>query len=122
MQERRFRAFGQGARVGADFDPLTIPGAGCQCCLLQILLLALTLLLTLRVELLDPYRARSATQNMIPSKTGAAEAVGLVLPELAGKLTGMAVRVPVKKASLSAWSRRPKPIAPKPLSSCKKRR
>ena len=31
----------------------------------------------------DPYRARSATQNMIPSKTGAAEAVGLVLPELA---------------------------------------
>ncbi|PWE41033.1 type I glyceraldehyde-3-phosphate dehydrogenase [Pseudomonas prosekii] len=48
----------------------------------------------------DPYRARSATQNMIPSKTGAAEAVGLVLPELAGKLTGMAVRVPVINVSL----------------------
>ncbi|MEE4788906.1 type I glyceraldehyde-3-phosphate dehydrogenase [Pseudomonas alliivorans] len=49
---------------------------------------------------IDPYRARSATQSMIPSKTGAAEAVGLVLPELAGKLTGMAVRVPVINVSL----------------------
>lgn len=48
----------------------------------------------------DPYRACSATQSMIPSKTGAAEAVGLVLPELAGKLTGMAVRVPVINVSL----------------------
>ncbi|KQB55481.1 glyceraldehyde-3-phosphate dehydrogenase [Pseudomonas endophytica] len=48
----------------------------------------------------DPYRARSATHNMIPSKTGAAEAVGLVLPELAGKLTGMSVRVPVINVSL----------------------
>lgn len=48
----------------------------------------------------DPYRARAATQSMIPSKTGAAEAVGLVLPELAGKLTGMAVRVPVINVSL----------------------
>ncbi|MFI8481120.1 type I glyceraldehyde-3-phosphate dehydrogenase [Pseudomonas sp. NPDC078700] len=48
----------------------------------------------------DPYRARSATQSLIPSKTGAAEAVGLVLPELAGKLTGMAVRVPVINVSL----------------------
>ncbi|MES2821492.1 MAG: type I glyceraldehyde-3-phosphate dehydrogenase [Pseudomonadota bacterium] len=48
----------------------------------------------------DPYRARSATQSMIPTKTGAAEAVGLVLPELAGKLTGMAVRVPVINVSL----------------------
>ena len=48
----------------------------------------------------DPYRARSATQSMIPSKSGAAEAVGLVLPELAGKLTGMAVRVPVINVSL----------------------
>ncbi len=48
----------------------------------------------------DPYRARSATQSMIPSKTGAAEAVGLVLPELAGKLTGMSVRVPVINVSL----------------------
>jgi len=39
----------------------------------------------------DLYRARSATQSMIPTKTGAAKAVGLVLPELAGKLDGMAV-------------------------------
>lgn len=48
----------------------------------------------------DLYRARSATQSMIPTKTGAAEAVGLVLPELAGKLTGLAVRVPVINVSL----------------------
>ncbi|GGO76646.1 glyceraldehyde-3-phosphate dehydrogenase [Marinobacterium nitratireducens] len=48
----------------------------------------------------DPYRARSATQSMIPTKTGAAEAVGLVLPELAGRLTGMAVRVPTINVSL----------------------
>jgi glyceraldehyde 3-phosphate dehydrogenase len=48
----------------------------------------------------DPFRARSATHSMIPSKTGAAEAVGLVLPQLAGKLTGMAVRVPVINVSL----------------------
>ncbi|WP_263141201.1 type I glyceraldehyde-3-phosphate dehydrogenase [Pseudomonas sp. RIT-PI-AD] len=48
----------------------------------------------------DIYRARSATQSMIPTKTGAAEAVGLVLPELAGKLTGLAVRVPLINVSL----------------------
>lgn len=48
----------------------------------------------------DPYRARSATQSMIPTRTGAAEAVGLVLPELVGKLTGLAVRVPVINVSL----------------------
>lgn len=48
----------------------------------------------------DPYRARSATHSMIPTKTGAAAAVGLVLPELAGKLDGLAVRVPVINVSL----------------------
>jgi len=48
----------------------------------------------------DIYRARSATQSMIPTKTGAAQAVGLVLPELAGKLDGMAVRVPTINVSL----------------------
>ncbi|KXS38481.1 MAG: glyceraldehyde 3-phosphate dehydrogenase [Halomonadaceae bacterium T82-2] len=48
----------------------------------------------------DPYRARSATQSMIPTKTGAAAAVGLVLPELDGKLDGLAVRVPVINVSL----------------------
>ncbi|MBV1788037.1 type I glyceraldehyde-3-phosphate dehydrogenase [Marinobacterium sp. D7] len=48
----------------------------------------------------DPYRARAATQSMIPTKTGAAAAVGLVLPELDGKLDGMAVRVPTINVSL----------------------
>ncbi len=48
----------------------------------------------------DLRRARSATQSMIPTKTGAAAAVGLVLPELAGKLTGYAVRVPTINVSL----------------------
>ena len=48
----------------------------------------------------DLRRARSATQSMIPTKTGAAVAVGLVLPELAGKLDGFAVRVPTINVSL----------------------
>ncbi len=48
----------------------------------------------------DLRRARSATQSMIPAKTGAAAAVGLVLPELAGKLDGFAVRVPTINVSL----------------------
>jgi glyceraldehyde 3-phosphate dehydrogenase len=48
----------------------------------------------------DMYRARSATQSMIPTATGAAKAVGLVLPELKGKLDGMAVRVPTINVSL----------------------
>ena len=48
----------------------------------------------------DLRRARSATQSMIPAKTGAAAAVGLVLPELAGKLDGFAIRVPVLNVSL----------------------
>lgn len=48
----------------------------------------------------DMRRARSATQSMIPTKTGAAAAVGLVLPELAGKLDGLAIRVPVVNVSL----------------------
>ena len=48
----------------------------------------------------DVRRARSATQSMIPTKTGAAAAVGLVLPELAGKLDGFAIRVPTINVSL----------------------
>ena len=48
----------------------------------------------------DLYRARAAAVNMIPSKTGAAQAVGLVLPHLAGKLDGMAVRVPTINVSM----------------------
>ena len=48
----------------------------------------------------DLHRARSATQSMIPTTTGAARAVGLVLPELAGKLDGMSVRVPTINVSM----------------------
>ena len=48
----------------------------------------------------DVYRARSATQSMIPTKTGAAAAIADVLPELAGKLDGLAVRVPTINVSL----------------------
>jgi glyceraldehyde 3-phosphate dehydrogenase len=48
----------------------------------------------------DLRRARSATQSMIPTKTGAAAAVGLVMPELAGKLDGYAIRVPTINVSL----------------------
>ncbi|HVE44339.1 MAG TPA: type I glyceraldehyde-3-phosphate dehydrogenase [Gammaproteobacteria bacterium] len=56
-------------------------------------------------KLIDVYhddlrRARSATQSIIPTKTGAAAAVGLVLPELNGKLDGFAVRVPTINVSL----------------------
>jgi glyceraldehyde 3-phosphate dehydrogenase len=48
----------------------------------------------------DIRRARSATMSMIPTKTGAAAAVGLVLPELKGKLDGFSVRVPIINVSL----------------------
>jgi len=48
----------------------------------------------------DLRRARSATQSMIPTKTGAASAVGLVLPELKGRLDGFAIRVPTINVSL----------------------
>jgi glyceraldehyde 3-phosphate dehydrogenase len=48
----------------------------------------------------DLRRARSATQSMIPTKTGAAAAVGLVLPDLAGKLDGFAMRVPTINVSI----------------------
>ena len=49
----------------------------------------------------DLRRARAATLSMIPTTTGAAKAVGLVLPELAGKLDGFAVRVPTPDGSLT---------------------
>ena len=48
----------------------------------------------------DPRRARAAALNIIPTTTGAAKALGLVIPELAGKLHGYAARVPVATGSL----------------------
>jgi len=48
----------------------------------------------------DLYRARAASMSMIPTSTGAAKAVGLVLPELNGKLDGVAIRVPTPNVSV----------------------
>jgi glyceraldehyde 3-phosphate dehydrogenase len=48
----------------------------------------------------DPYRARASAINLIPTSTGAAKAVGLVLPELKGKLDGASIRVPVPNVSM----------------------
>ena len=49
----------------------------------------------------DPRRARSAAQNIIPTSTGAAKAVGVVLPELDGRIHGMAMRVPTPTVSVT---------------------
>jgi len=48
----------------------------------------------------DPYRARAAAVNMIPTSTGAAKAVGKVLPDLNGKLDGVSIRVPTPNVSV----------------------
>jgi glyceraldehyde 3-phosphate dehydrogenase len=56
----------------------------------------------------DLRRARSATMSMIPTKTGAAAAVGLVLPTLKGKLDGFSVRVPTINVSLVDLTFKPK--------------
>jgi len=52
----------------------------------------------------DLRRARSATQSLIPTKTGAAAAVGLVMPELAGRLDGFAMRVPTPNVSFTDFT------------------
>lgn len=49
----------------------------------------------------DPRRARAAAINVVPTSTGAAKAIGLVLPELKGKLDGYALRVPVPTGSVT---------------------
>jgi len=48
----------------------------------------------------DPYRARASAVNLIPTSTGAAKALGLVIPELKGKLDGASIRVPVPNVSM----------------------
>ncbi|MCS6925643.1 MAG: type I glyceraldehyde-3-phosphate dehydrogenase [Candidatus Binatia bacterium] len=54
----------------------------------------------LDLEAPDPRDARAAAMNIVPSETGAAKAVGLVIPELKGKFTGMAFRVPTSTVSV----------------------
>ena len=54
----------------------------------------------LDLEAADPRDARAAALNIVPSETGAAKAVGLVIPELQGKFTGMALRVPTPTVSV----------------------
>ena len=48
----------------------------------------------------DPRRGRAAAENIIPTSTGAAKAIGIVIPELKGKLNGLAIRVPTPDVSL----------------------
>lgn len=59
----------------------------------------------------DPYRARAASLSMIPTSTGAARAISLVLPQLEGRLEGSAIRVPTPNVSLVDLSFVPKTLA-----------
>jgi len=60
----------------------------------------------------DPRRARAASLNMIPTSTGAAKAIGLVLPQLKGKLDGTSIRVPTPNVSVVSLDFIPvKPVA-----------
>ena len=48
----------------------------------------------------DPRRARSASQSIVPTSTGASKSIGEIIPELKGKLEGLAIRVPTPNVSL----------------------
>lgn len=66
----------------------------------------------------DLYRARAAALSMIPTKTGAAKAVGLVLPELNGKLDGVAIRVPTPNVSaVDLTFEAPRPTTPEEINA-----
>jgi glyceraldehyde 3-phosphate dehydrogenase len=69
----------------------------------------------------DMRRARAAALSMIPTSTGAAKAIGLVLPELKGKLDGIAIRVPTPDVSLvDLTARTAKPVTVESVNSALK--
>jgi glyceraldehyde 3-phosphate dehydrogenase len=69
----------------------------------------------------DLYRARAAALNMIPTTTGAAKAIGLVIPELKGKLDGASIRVPTPNVSLVDFKfTTPKPVTKEQINDAVK--